>query len=186
MTSKSTFSLDAERAEDDPARQAEFLRRLAGVYSEAYACALAIVGNRTDADDVIQEACVVMWEKFDEFEEGTNFQKWACSIAFFVAKNFVRKQRRRSFGLGDYALSRIEQVRSGEGELLELRQELLRDCVAKLSARDRQFLDDCYGGYKTIADVARAQKTNVETVYTRLKRLRARLTECLQRTLGRG
>lgn len=186
MAPKANFSIDPNDSHNDPARQAEFLRRLAGVYSEAYACALAIVGNRTDADDVIQEACVVMWEKFDEFEPGTSFQKWACSISFFVAKNFVRKKRRRSFGLGDYALSRIEQIRSGGGELLELRQELLHDCVAKLSKRDQQFLDECYGGNRTIAEVARKQKTNVETVYTRLKRLRARLTECLQRTLGRG
>lgn len=170
---------------DDSTRQARFIRCLASAYAEAYASALVIVGNRNDADDAIQEACVVMWEKFDEFEQGTSFQKWACSIAFLVAKNFVRKKRRRSFGLSDYAMSRIERTRTGAEELFELRQELLYDCVEKLSERDRRFLDDCYSSSHTIADVARSNNTNVETVYTRLKRLRSRLSECLQRTLGR-
>lgn len=159
---------------------------LASVYAEAYAAALVIVGNRTDADDVIQEVCVVLWQKFDEFEPGTNFRKWACSIAFHVAKNFVRKQRRRAFGLSDYALSRIEQVRSGAAELFELREDLLRDCVAKLSEQDRKFLDECYSSSRSIAAIARSQRTRVDTVYTRLKRLRRKLTDCIHRTLGKG
>ncbi|WP_437231005.1 sigma-70 family RNA polymerase sigma factor [Planctomicrobium sp. SH661] len=186
METNDSSSSSVEDAEDDPARQAEFLRYLAGAYSEAYASALVIVGNRTDADDVIQEVCVLLWKQFDEFEPGTNFRKWACSIAFLVAKNFVRKQRRRTSGLSDYAMLRIEHVRSAAAELMELRRELLYECVAKLSERDRKFLDDCYCSSVPIAAIARAQRDNVETVYTRLKRLRKRLTDCIERTLGKG
>jgi len=171
---------------NDPERQARFLRNLASVYSDAYAAALAIVGNRNDAEDVIQEVCVVLWEKFGEFEPGTSFRKWACSISYLVAKNFVRKKRRRSFGMSDYAMSRIEQVRTGTPELMELRSELLVECVEKLSERDREFLDRCYCGGHSIAEIARSQQAKVETIYTRLKRLRKRLSDCMNRTLGKG
>jgi len=171
---------------NDSERQQQFLRNLATVYGEAYASALVIVGNRTDADDVIQEVCVVLWLKFDEFEPGTNFRKWACSIAFNVAKNFVRKKRRRNFGLSDYALSRIEQIRRGGAELFELRQEVLEKCVAKLSETDRQFLDECYNESHSVAAMARSRRTSVNTVYARLNRLRRWLSDCVSRTLEKG
>jgi len=41
---------------DDTSRESEFLRQLALAYYEIYSTGLAIVGNRHDADDVIQES----------------------------------------------------------------------------------------------------------------------------------
>jgi len=171
---------------DDPARQAEFLRRLAADYNEVYAAGLVIVGNRSDADDVIQEVCVVLWQKYAGAQPILNFRKWACTVAFHVAKNHVRKQRRWALGLSDYAMSRIEQVQSGGSELFELRRELLDSCIEKLSERDQRFLDQCYRGSHSFTDLARLQRTSVETIYTRLKRVRKRLADCVQRTLGKG
>lgn len=171
---------------EDSSRETDFLRDLAGVYRHAYASALAIVGSRADADDVIQEVCIVLWEKYDEFEPGTDFRKWACSIAFHVARAFARKQRKHSSGLSDLALARIEQIRQGGAELFDLRREVLQDCIAKLSERDQQFLCDCYGGPVSQVEFARSQRVSVETVYTRLRRIRSRLIDCVNRTLGKG
>jgi len=171
---------------EDSSRETEFLRDLAGAYRHAYASALAIVGNRADADDVIQEVCIVLWKKYDEFERGTDFRKWACSVAFHVARAFVRKHRKQSLSLSEQALARIEQIRGGGSELFELRREVLHDCLEKLSERDQQFLCDCYGSPISQVEFARSQGLSVETVYTRIKRIRTRLIDCVNRTLGRG
>ena len=56
--------------------------------------ALSLVPRWADASEVIQEANLVMWQKFDEFEIGTNFQAWAGRIIQFKAKEFRRKQGR--------------------------------------------------------------------------------------------
>lgn len=181
-TSHKRFKTDVE----DPSRETEFLRDLSSAYRDAYASALAIVGNRADADDVMQEVCIVLWQKYEEFERGTDFRKWACSIAFHVARAFARKQRRRTYGLSDLALAKIEQVRTGGAELFELRRELLRECVGKLPARDQQFLGDCYGSAQSYAAFARSQGKSIETIYTRLKRIRHKLINCISRTLGKG
>jgi len=169
----------------DSPRETGFLRDLSSAYREAYASAFAIVGNRADADDVMQEVCIVLWQKYEDFEQGTDFRKWACSIAFHVARAYVRRQRRRSSGLSDLALARIEQIRTGGAELFDLRREVLRECVGKLSARDQQFLQDCYGSSQSQAAFARSQKKSVETIYTRLKRIRHKLITCVNRTLGK-
>lgn len=97
---------------NDPSDQAEFLCLLSRFYNDIYAAALVIVGNRSDADDVIQETSLVLWQKYGESKPILNFRKWARTVAFHVAKNHLRKQQRRTARLSDYVLSRIEQVQT--------------------------------------------------------------------------
>lgn len=169
----------------DPSREAEFLRALAGAYRHVYACALSIVGNRVDTDDVIQEVCVVLWQKYDEYEAGTNFTKWATTITFKTAKAFVRQRRRqRGYGLSDHVLAKVAKVRLAGSELFELRRERLRECLSRLGSREQRFLEDCYRPHRSLVDFARSSRTPIGTIYTRLKRLRHRLTECVHRMMG--
>lgn len=37
---------------------------------------------------------MVLWRKFDQFQEGTDFAVWAMSVARFCALNWRRKQAR--------------------------------------------------------------------------------------------
>lgn len=167
-------------------RESDFLRQLALSYHELYATGLTIVGNRDDADDVIQEVCVVLWQKYGEFEEGTNFRKWAYTVTYNVAKAIARKRRRRrGFGLSDYALMKVAQVKTGGNELFELQCEVLRECMSKLPEQDREFLSDCYRNSSSLVKYARDIGRSVETIYTKLKRLRKRLTDCVTRSLGK-
>lgn len=170
-------------------REGDFLRLLATSYHDLYSLSLAIVGKRIDADDVIQEVCVVLWQKYDEFEPGTNFRKWACSVAFHVAKAYARKERRRrgrGTGLSDEALTKITQFRSAGSELFELRREMLRECVGKLSVKDRRLLSECYQAPTSLVDYAQRHGRTVSAIYSKLKRIRRALTECVHRHLSRG
>ncbi|WP_437228940.1 sigma-70 family RNA polymerase sigma factor [Planctomicrobium sp. SH661] len=173
--------------EEESSRETVFLRQLAAAYNDIYASGLAIVGNGDDADDVIQEVCVVLWKRYDEFEQGTNFRKWACTVAFNVAKAFARKQRRRrGYGMSDQALQRVAQIQSGGSELLELQRDLLQECMDKLSTADRKFLFESYLNSDTLAKYARGLGMSIGTVYSKVKRLRRRLAECVHRSLKKG
>lgn len=182
------FPLNDLSSDDvDDSREAVFLRQLAATYHDIYASALSIVGNGNDADDVIQEVCVVLWKNYDDFEQGTNFKKWACTVAFNVAKAFARKRRRRrGYGMSDHALMRVAQIQAGGSELLELQRDVLQDCMQKLSDEERHFLFNCYRHSSTLAKHARDLGMSIGTVYSKVKRLRRRLVECVQRTLRRG
>jgi len=167
-------------------RESEFLRELALTYHDIYSTGLTIVGNQDDAEDVIQEVCVVLWQKFDEFDEGTNFRKWAHAVTFNVAKAYARKKRRRrGFGFNDYVLMKVSQMKSGGEELFELQCEVLRECMDHLPEADREFLSACYRNSSSLTNYARELGRSVETIYTKLKRLRRRLTECVTRKLGK-
>lgn len=171
----------------ESARESDFLRQFESAYHDLYAIGLAIVGNRADADDVIQETCVVLWEKFDEFVPGTSFKKWASAVIRNVARRFAQKRRRhRGVGLSDLSLQRIAHGQTAGSELFELQGEILRECLGKLRESDHDFLFDCYRHSSTLTAYAREQGRSVETIYTRLKRLRKRLSDCMARGFGRG
>mgnify|MGYP001306827319 CR=1 FL=1 len=170
------FSTDC----DESSREARFLSAWSEVYRNVLACVLSVVGNRQDAEDVVQQACAVLWEKYDEFEEGTSFNKWAATVAFKTAKAFVRNKRRHTgFGLSDRVLSKVIKVRVAGNELFELRRETLRECISRLSLSEQRFLLDCYRPRRSLVKFARSTKIPIGTIYTRLKRLRQRLTNCV-------
>src|SRR3954447_17934457 len=46
-----------------------------------------LVPSRADADDILQETCLVICEKFDEFDPARDFVAWACQIAYWRVKS---------------------------------------------------------------------------------------------------
>jgi RNA polymerase sigma-70 factor (ECF subfamily) len=59
--------------------------------------AAAILGDRTLAHDVVQEAAAIAMTKLQDFDSTTNFTAWMGQIVRFVALNEARgRQRRRT------------------------------------------------------------------------------------------
>src|SRR5580692_1304886 len=54
----------------------------------------ALMPGSPDVDDVFQETSVLLWRKFPEFTQGTNFTAWAFRVAHYVVLNARAKQRR--------------------------------------------------------------------------------------------
>jgi RNA polymerase sigma-70 factor (ECF subfamily) len=57
--------------------------------------AAAVLGQRSDADDVLQEAAMIGLRKIGEFDPATNFAAWMGGIVRNVARNHARKRVRR-------------------------------------------------------------------------------------------
>jgi RNA polymerase sigma-70 factor (ECF subfamily) len=65
--------------------------------------ALAIVGNQTEAEDVLQDASITGLKKYQagEFSAGTSFDGWMGQITRFTALNALRKRHGAPAALGD-------------------------------------------------------------------------------------
>jgi RNA polymerase sigma-70 factor (ECF subfamily) len=70
-------------------------RELVGLLSrhqrKIFAYLYTLVPNRADADDLLQETCLTIYEKFDEFEDGTDFVAWANRIAWWKVRQSRQK-----------------------------------------------------------------------------------------------
>jgi RNA polymerase sigma-70 factor (ECF subfamily) len=82
----------ADALEQERLTPAAFATRYQGAWSTLWAIAVAVLGDRTGADDVLQEAAVIALEKLEQFDPQTNFSAWMGRIVRFVALNHGRRR----------------------------------------------------------------------------------------------
>ena len=74
----------------------EFAARFRDAGRVLWTIAVGVLGDPTDAEDVLQEACLMALRKLDHYQRGTNFTAWAGRFVRNVALNHARKERRRA------------------------------------------------------------------------------------------
>src|SRR6266851_6487681 len=147
---------DADPARHDPLdrpsgrKQGEgklFLRLFLQNERRLYAYILTLLPNRADADDVLQEASLVMWDKFDDEHPPVDFVAWGCRIAYFKVLDFRKKRQRSRVYFSQAMLERVAETAVEQAATLQLdeRRDALAECIAKLSARDRTLLSRRFG-----------------------------------------
>src|SRR5262249_50383024 len=119
-----------------------FLRLFLQNERRLYAYILALLPNRADADDVLQEASVVMWDKFDERHPPDDFTAWGCRIAYFKVLDFLKKRQRCKVRFSQAMLERVAETAIEQASTLQLdrRREALVECIGRLAPRDRDLI----------------------------------------------
>ncbi|QDT66444.1 sigma-70 family RNA polymerase sigma factor [Calycomorphotria hydatis] len=182
-----TSRVDDSAGDELDRRHALFLELLAESYPRIHSLVRTLVGNPSDAAELLQDVSATLWNKFDDFEEGTNFGNWAIVVAANICRAFLRKKRRRNAAvLSEQMLARLSRVHSGVSELMELRREQLRPCMKQLSGDQASLIKAYYEDEKSIVMLARETGCTERSLYNRLFRLRKRLYECISRRLGRS
>lgn len=69
----------------------EFAQRFQSIYPRLWLIAASMIGDRTEAEDIVQEAAIVAFGKLDTFEAGSNFAAWTTKIVRYCAANHNRK-----------------------------------------------------------------------------------------------
>jgi RNA polymerase sigma-70 factor (ECF subfamily) len=143
-----------------------------------------MVRNPSDAEDLFQQTAITMWDKFREFEPGTNFFAWACAIARFKVRDFIKASARQRVCFSEEVIDKLaaEDIREVADDA---RLQALNNCRKKLSKSDQKLLAACYGGNETIAQVAERTSRSAGSIYANLWRVRRALYACIQRTMTR-
>lgn len=167
----------------DPKRYDEFASLVRLHTSQMLAYINALVANWNDADDLFQETCLVLWQKFDEFIPGTNFLAWALRIANFKAMKFQsQKSRRVAFIARVRDVLETEFTRRGE-EDATANLAALSGCMERLTTDDRRTVTLCYGDSVPVRQVAGTLGRSPESVHRSLRRIRKSLLDCIRREL---
>jgi RNA polymerase sigma-70 factor len=164
-------------------RQAEFVRLLTQYSSRIFGFVLALCVNRADAEDVFQNTSVVLWEKFDTYQPGSNFFAWACRIAYFEAL-YDRRKSSRVRTLSDEAWQALAADALAINEEKQDSQEALAECLEKLSAADRDLLHQKYFLQRSVAQIAESCSKSIHSIYRALSRLHDNLLECVRRAMA--
>ena len=73
------------------ARLAEFEAAALPHIDDLFRTASAMVGNKTVAEDLVQETCLEAWKSFHRFETGTNCRAWMFKILIHRVHHYRRK-----------------------------------------------------------------------------------------------
>jgi RNA polymerase sigma-70 factor (ECF subfamily) len=176
---------------EDPGRPEKvrlFLRLFLQNERRLYAYILTLLPNRSDADDVLQEASLVMWDKFDAEQPPADFTAWGCRIAYFKVLDFRKKCHRSRVLFSQALLERLAEAAAEPraARQLDERRDALAGCLAKLCPRDRDLLARRFAEGATTQSTAAEVGRSVDAVYKALAKIRQSLFECVNRALATG
>lgn len=160
---------------------AEFIQLLTTHQSRLYAYALSLLGNREQAQEVMQETNLILWRKADQFQLGTNFGAWMLKIAYYQVLEHRRKLNRQAlFVVDEDFLSELAEEASCSTEIIEQQQMALQACLAKLPHRQRDLVRRRYSEGASLKSVADQIGSAVSAVKQALFRARCTLIECVR------
>ena len=143
---------------------------------------MTLVFNHHDAEEVFQNTNVVLWNKFADFEPGSNFFAWASRIAYYEMLSLM-KQKRRSRTFSDEALELLADQAVTLSDQSSERYEALEECLAHLTAPIESCCNERYFYERPPKQIAAIQSRSVHSVYRALSRIHNALLNCVQRNL---
>jgi len=151
-----------------------------------YGLILALVPNGPDADDILQETCSVLWQKFDEFDPGTNVAAWSLRIAPYLVMAYYTAKRRQKARLSDETLDAVVERMASRSEREDARSVALDGCLGNLPEEDRRLIELRYRSGASVDEVARHSGKTLVGAYKALHRAHERLIQCMRGKLAPG
>jgi len=171
--------------DDAPATpSAEFVQLFTLHQRRLFLYILSQVPSPIDAEEVLQEANLVIWSKFAQFRPGTNFLAWVSQIANYEVMKYRSRKKRDRIQLSDEFLETVSRDALERADELEDRRRALVECMAKLRPRDRELIQQRYAPGEKGKDVAEHMGRPPNSVYQSVGRIRRALLECIQRRLA--
>jgi RNA polymerase sigma-70 factor (ECF subfamily) len=139
------------------------------------------IRNKTDAEEVVQEALMTIYKEYGHVTFTTSFSAWACKVLDNRVLNYFRKKQRESQRIEPENDSTVDSTKSPTGINPDLRRKLL-DCLRKVcqsNIRYARILNLHYLGYKT-DEISVRMNVRPPTLYSALSKARTMLETCLE------
>jgi RNA polymerase sigma-70 factor (ECF subfamily) len=169
----------------------EFVALLTASQRRIHAFICTLVVDLADADEVLQETNLALWQQAERFELGTDFVAWACRVAYFKVLKQRDAAKRHRVKLDDAVMDLVaaetiertrEQAREA-AETFERQRVAVWACVDELSERHRDVLTARYRDGRSLGDIGVTLGRNANAMAQFFHRIRAILRECVERKL---
>ena len=171
----------------DPSQRHDlFCELLTRYQGQVYGYILAMVRNTNDADDLFQTTSMILWRKFDSFQQGSSFFGWARRTAEFEVRNFLKTRNSRFTPLTESLLDALADTEpSIRVDDADAYLAGLRHCTDKLPERDRELLGLSYAEGLSAQQIGDNTARSRQSVCNSLLRIRRELYRCIAKQLAR-
>jgi RNA polymerase sigma-70 factor (ECF subfamily) len=159
------------------------------LFDQLYNLAHWLTGDRTDAEDLVQETYAKALKAFRSFEEGTNLRAWMYRIlrnTFLTSRTAL--SARNTLWLDEVDKMEDATAHNETPERLLLMQETATNITAALAALPvgyREMILLCDVEELSYRDIAQVLSVPIGTVMSRLSRARKMLRENLRRSASK-
>jgi RNA polymerase sigma-70 factor, ECF subfamily len=194
------FFSERVNATPAPDLDEELLRRMAGQDREAFAefydrhaalmfsVACKILNNSSEAEDVLQETCVQLWEKAGNYDPKLGkASSWVATMIRNKAIDRIRAAQRRS-RLNDAAGAELAIVREADGTVNEAvhgfdKAKIIQSAIVELPAEQRRAIELAFFFGLTQDEIAKKLSEPLGTVKARIRRGLLKLRDQLEGVL---
>lgn len=163
----------------------EFIQLLTESQSALNAYVRALVPDAATAKDIVQETNLAIWNKIDEFEQGTNFRAWVAKIAYFQILRHRRTCAREKLFFDDDVLNILADENGRYVADSDNREKALLECLESLPEEHSSLLRQRYVAGDSIQIIASIRGKSKGAISQRLFRIRETLSHCMQMKLRR-
>ncbi|TWU28666.1 sigma-70 family RNA polymerase sigma factor [Bythopirellula polymerisocia] len=168
---------------NDPQRYELFVKLLLENESSVRAYLRGLLPTWQDVEEVAQEASLVAWRKFSDFEEGTSFGGWFLTIARYEAMSYRRRLARTPLVFSDDVWGLLA-AEAAEDEGGQIRRQHLEKCLDKLDAASHELLLKVYSPGVMMREVAKQSGKGEQAFYKVVQRLRSALLKCISKAMA--
>lgn len=140
----------------------------------------SLVVNKSDVDDIMQEASSLLWKKYDQYDPERPFLPWAMRFAYNAVRTYRQKLGTRRKYFSDELIEELVATHEKEMDRLEQERRLLPTAMQKLSERERVLIEHRYSNGGSIQDLATVVGVKPDVLYKRLQRIREKLLRNIQ------
>jgi RNA polymerase sigma-70 factor (ECF subfamily) len=166
--------------EDQNAAHQRFLSLFLRSEREIYRYVAVLVPNVADAEDIVQQTALALWEKFDAYDADQPFTPWACRFALNKAKQWIERRQRWQALLERGLVEELAQRREELQPELEIKLKHLEGCLNTLPDDQRSIVDGYYYRRDGIEKLAENSGRTVAATYKTLQRIRQALQTCIE------
>lgn len=163
----------------------DFLRLILEHKSRIYGYILRLIPNRAVADDLMQETTLVMWEKFAQYELGTNFAAWGIQIARIKILQYRSAAKKCPIHFSQDVFNVLAQP-AAEPQPWQKAEKIraLESCLRKLSRRDHKLIQLRYTEKQKIKNIAGDLGWTPGRTYKLMAKIHYLLKECIEKYLS--
>lgn len=174
--------------EDGTSKRDRVLKEALACRVELMAYARALLGDYSVAEDVVQEATLVVVRKYESFEEGTSMLAWCRSIVRFEVLRQKQQQKRESTLaqrlLDDAVDAAFDEFQDSiQVERTEPWIEAMQRCLERVPERSRRVLDARCVEDLSYKDIAVRVGMTLEAVRKALFRIRRQVRSCVETSM---
>jgi RNA polymerase sigma-70 factor (ECF subfamily) len=176
------MSADSTRQSGDSnAAQQRFLSLFLRSEWEIFRYVAALVPNVGDAEDIVQQTAMALWEKFDAYDPRQPFTPWACRFALNKARQWIERRQRWQALLDNGLAEELMQRRQELVPEFEIRLKHLEGCLGKLPEGQRSLVEGYYYERASVEALAHRSGRSEAATYKMLQRIRHALQLCVER-----